>query len=64
MISAINSSPYLAIVPEPWLENQSLKHTIYQTKLTDSLAIGNLFMMHRKSMQPWKKKLLRHLNPK
>lgn len=64
VISAINSSPYLAIVPEPWLKNQSLKHPIYQTKLTDSLAIGNLFMMHRKSMQPWKKKIVASLKSK
>ena len=64
VIPAINSCPYLAIVPEPWLENQLLKDTVHKIKLTDSLAVGYLFMMNRKSMQPWKKKIVASLKAK
>lgn len=64
VIPAINSGPYLAIVPEPWLDNQPLKHTVHKIKLIDSLAVGNLFMLHRKAMQPWKKKVVASLKSK
>ena len=64
VIPAINSCPYLAIVPEPWLENQLLKNTVHKIKLIDSLAVGYLFMMNRKSMQPWKKKIVASLKAK
>lgn len=64
VIPAINSCPYIAVVPEPWLENQPFKHTVYKIKLVDSLAIGNLFMMNRKSMLPWKKKIISSIKSK
>lgn len=64
VIPALNNSSMLAIVPEPWLRNSGLKNTVNIRNLPDDLALGRLFIMYRKSMQPWKKKIVAILKSK
>lgn len=64
VMPALNNSSMLAIVPEPWLRNHELKNTVHIRNLPDELALGRLFIMYRKSMQPWKKKIVSMLKLK
>ncbi|MEQ4923436.1 LysR family transcriptional regulator [Proteus hauseri] len=58
VIPAITTAPYIAIVPKPWLDVLQEKSRVYELQLNDELAIGKLFLMHRKSLSPWKKKTI------